>query len=166
MKTISLRYTDKFAPNNGTISEHRKLLAKKGYVWYGKMGAPVSDKVSAMMMCNSNPRLLLIHSGSTERYWLYVDSISREIPPKEEYPAYYHNMAKHCKTWFRICAIEQAERNVMGQCKVISSGAPLSEVSRHSMSPYFIIEFDEGGVIRSNDRKRQIGNTSRISKGI
>lgn len=38
-----------------------------------------------------------------------------------------------------------ADKSVMGKCKVVSSGAPLSEVSRHSMSPYFVIEysFDE-----------------------
>ena len=67
MKTISLRYTDKFAPSNGTIDAHKEILKDKGYVWYGKMGTPISRKIASMILSNNSPRFLLIHSGSTER---------------------------------------------------------------------------------------------------
>ena len=41
--------------------------------------------------------------------------------------------------------IEEANKNIMSLCKVASSGALLSMASKSSMSPYFIIEYDEGG---------------------
>lgn len=145
MRTISLRYTDKFAPENGTIEEHVKIIREKGYVWYGKMGTPISQKVSEMLMSNDEPCFLLIHSGAIERYWVYFNEISRERPEYEDFPTYYHSLADNCKSWFRVNRIEPAEKGVVGKCKVISSGAVLSEASRHSMSPYFIIEFEETG---------------------
>ena len=143
MKTISLRYTDKFAPGNGTIEAHKAIIDAIGYAWYGKMGPPISEKVANIILDNSRPRFLLVHSGAQDRYWVYIDKISREQPPFNEFPAYYSAIAKDFKTWFRIVRIENAEKNVMAKCTVSSSGATLSEASRHSMSPYFIIEYQE-----------------------
>lgn len=40
----------------------------------------------------------------------------------------------------KVSRFEKAERNVMSKCVVASSGKTLSIASRHSMSPYFIIE--------------------------
>lgn len=146
MKTISLRYTDKFATSNGTIEEHKRILKEKGFVWYGKMGAPISEKVAQTILDNPLPRFLLIHSGFTDRYWIHIDKISRVQPSKDDYPSYYHEKAEHIGTWFRVISITEADRSVMSRCKVASSGAPLSEVSRHSMNPYFIIEYQDAEV--------------------
>lgn len=93
-----------------------------------------------MLMKQDEIRLLLIHSGKTDRYWAYVDKIIKERPGFDEFPAYYHDIAENFKTWFRITKIEEAPKNVMSQTKVASSGATLGEASKHSMSPYFIIE--------------------------
>ena len=41
--------------------------------------------------------------------------------------------------------IEEAEKNVMAACSVLSSGVLLSVASKSSMSPYFIINYTEGG---------------------
>ena len=143
MKTISLRYTDNFAPDKGTIVAHQNVLDVKGYVWYGKLGTPISLKIASMLLNNPEPRFLLIHSGAFDRYWIYFDKISREQPIYEDFPDYYHNIADRLKTWFRIIRIEKAEKNVMSKCVVVSSGLPLSDASRHSMSPYFIIEYNK-----------------------
>ena len=50
MKGIALRFFEKFATEEGTIAEHQKLIAQKGYAYYGKMGNPVSDKNIRMLM--------------------------------------------------------------------------------------------------------------------
>ena len=42
MKTIALRFSDNFAPLDGTIAEHKKMIELNGYVWYGKLGLKVS----------------------------------------------------------------------------------------------------------------------------
>ena len=141
MKGVALRYFEKFSTEEGTIAEHQKLIDKNGYVYYGKMGNPFSDKNIKMLMEQGEAKVLLIHSGKTERYWATVDKITKVQPPYNDFPEYYHDIADKFKTWFRIIKIEEAPKDVMSKCKVASSGSTLGEASKHSMSPYFIIDF-------------------------
>ena len=145
MKTIALRFSDGFATSAGTIAEHKKLIETNGFVWYGKLGSAVSDKVCQEVLENEKPRILLIHSGKTARYWAYIDKVSKETPTLSDIPEYYRDQADVFRTWFRVLKIEEADKGVMSACTVASSGAPLSMASRSSMSPYFIIEYAEGG---------------------
>ena len=94
-------------------------------------------------MENENPRILLIHSGKTGRYWAYIKKLQYDIPTKSEIPEYYRDNAGIFKTWFRVVKIEEAPKSVLGNCVVASSQRPLSEVSKSSMSPYFIINVEE-----------------------
>ena len=143
MLTLALRFAETFAPPNGTIDAHRQIIDVQGYVWYGKLGLPVSAKVCEQLLNEDNPRILLIHSGGINRYWAYISEITREMPRSGEYPKYYGEKADLMKTWFKVLCFEDAPKNVMGLCKLRSSGAVLSEVSKHSMSPYFIVEYNE-----------------------
>ena len=34
MNTIALRFAENFAPEEGTIDAHKKLIHEDGYVWY------------------------------------------------------------------------------------------------------------------------------------
>ncbi len=140
MNTISIRFTDKFASNLGTIYEHQKIIDENGYVWYGKLGSVPSAKVQDMILKNNNPKILLIHSGKTDRYWLYIEKITKQ-PEYDYIPDYYRDKFQDIKCWFKVIKIEEAPKNVISDCYVLSSGAPLSEASKHSMSPYFIIEY-------------------------
>ena len=87
---------------------------------------------------------LLIKSGKTDRYWVHFKEVSTEKPSVKEYPAYYGEKAEMMKTWFKVTEFEPAPRDVMSHCFVASSGNSLSEASRHSMSPYFIIDYKDG----------------------
>ena len=140
MKTIALRFADNFAPKNGTIAEHQRIIDVIGYVWYGKLGASVSNPVSQQILKNVDSRILLIHSGSSYRYWAYIDDIQHEVPEIAAIPEYYRDMADSFKTWFRVKRFEKAPKDILSKCTVISSGSTLSQASKHSMSPYFIIE--------------------------
>lgn len=144
MKTIALRFSDNFAPEMGTIAAHQQCIEQKGYVWYGKLGSAVSDKMCKELMANDSTKILLIHSGRTARYWAYIDKVQKEIPKLVDIPEYYRNQAGLFKTWFRVTKIEEADKTVMAHCVVASSGAPLSRTSKSSMSPYFIIEYNGG----------------------
>ena len=146
MTTIALRFAETFAPDEGTIHMHQKIIDQFGFVWYGKLGLPISKKIQALILQEKAPRILLIHSGKTNRYWAYIDMIQNETPDLMFVPSYYGAMAEKMKTWFRVTKINTAEKNVMSNCWVKSSGVSLSSVSRHSISPYFIIEYNtEGG---------------------
>ena len=144
MKTIALRFADNIAPQDGTIAEHERIIEQMGFVWYGKFGTRVSEKVRAEIMSNDERRILLIHSGTSKRYWLHIDEISYETPELAGVPEYYRDISGTVKTWFKVTRIEKADKSVMAKCTVASSGSPLSAVSRQSMSPYFIIDYNEG----------------------
>ena len=137
--TIALRFADTFAPTEGTIQAHQNVINRLGFVWYGKLGSKISLRVAKSILSNEQPRILLIHSGKTGRYWAYIEEISFDIPPKNEIPSYYRENAYKFKTWFKITKIEEAPKTILGDCVVISSHKPLSEASKYSMSPYFII---------------------------
>lgn len=144
MKTIALRFGETFSPECGTIAAHQKVIDDLGYVWYGKLGTAVSSKIIEEMKQIEDPKFLLINSGKADRYWVHFKEVSTEKPSVEEYPSYYGEKAEMMKTWFKVTAFEPAPKDVMSHCFVASSGNSLSEASRHSMSPYFIIDYKDG----------------------
>jgi len=143
MKTISLRFSENFSPEVGTIAAHQQLIDSLGYVWYGKLGKPISANVVKEIMQNEDPKILLINSGKQDRYWAHITEVSRLLPPLNEIPEYYRNIGNKFACWFKVISFDKAKHDIMSQCFVASSGNTLSVASRHSMSPYFIILFME-----------------------
>ena len=93
------------APEAGTIAKHEEIITTLGYVWYGKLGAAVSNTVISQILNNKEPKILLIHSGAIGRYWAYIDAVQKETPEASAIPAYYLNVVggnimteKHLKT--------------------------------------------------------------------
>lgn len=143
MKTIALRFAENFAPPIGTIAAHQELIDALGYVWYGKLGTPISYEIADVILKNENPRILLIHSGKQKRYWAYITEIIKTTPCLDSIPDYYRAEHSKFKVWFKVCKFEEASREIMSNCFVSSSKTPLNLVSRSSMSPYFIIDVNE-----------------------
>lgn len=143
MKTVALRFADNFAPPEGTIAAHKAMIAKKGYVWYGKLGSTISEASIQMVMDNQPAKVLLIHSGTQKRYWAYVDAITRVFPGEGEFPEYYKDKASCIKAWIKMSKIENAPKDILSKCRVLSSGELLSQTSRHSISPYYRIIVNE-----------------------
>ena len=78
------------------------------------------------------------------RYWAYIEAIQYEVPNKEAIPKYYRDTAGTFKTWFKVKSFKQTDKDVMSKCVVASSGRALGDASKHSMSPYFIINAPTG----------------------
>lgn len=142
MKTLALRFGETFSPKCGTINAHKQGIDKNGYVWYGKSGPAVSDQKINEMRREGTTKILLIHSGGFDRWWAYIDEITKETPT-QGIPDYYKNDASRFKTWFKITKFEEAPKDIMGKCIVISSKSRLSDASRYSMNPCFYIEYDD-----------------------
>lgn len=141
MKTIALRFADNYAPKEGTIKLHQEIINTNGYVWYGKFGNTLSQKNIDLLMSQPDRRILLIKSGFPERYWAYFEEIKKEKPQDvENIPEYYRENTDKIRCWFKIKKIDKAENNVMSKFIISSSKMPLSEASKHSLNPYFIIE--------------------------
>lgn len=143
MKVLSLRYGENFAPPCGTMSAHKSLISTYGFVWYGKFGCPISKKVVTQVMNEKPTRVLFIKSGTSERYWAEIETITRQCPEERFIPEYYRNMASKIKCWIKIKRIYDAPRDVMSECIVASSGTPLTVASRVSMNPCLLVEYIE-----------------------
>ncbi len=141
MKTIALRFSDNYAPKEGMIFHHNYLIEKYGYVWYGKFGNAVSKEIINGQLESDDPKFLLIKSGGIDRYWVHFDKYVQDTPEVDKIPEYYRNNAKDIKCWFRITRFEKADKDVLSKCFVLSSGDCLSTASKHSMNPYFKIEY-------------------------
>ena len=98
------------------------------------------NKIVDEILQSEEPRILLISSGKTDRYWAHISAISNECPKRGLSPDYYRDKIEKIRTWFKVVKFEKADSNIMSKCMVTSSGSSLSEASKHSMSPYFKIE--------------------------
>ena len=141
MKTIALRFSDNYAPKEGMIYLHQQLINKKGFVWYGKFGNRISQDIIREQLNTNDPKILLIKSGSVERYWMHFSDYQEETPPLDNIPEYYRNNCSEIKCWFKVILFERAEKDVLSRCFVLSSGDCLSNSSKHSMNPYFKIDY-------------------------
>lgn len=141
IKTIALRFSDNYAPKEGMIKLHQDVIDKFGYVWYGKFGNKISKEIIEEQLKTSDPKILLIKSGSVERYWLHFQSHQVETPELDKIPEYYRKSCQDIKCWFKVTNFEKAEKNVLSKCYILSSGDCLSNASRHCLNPYFKIEY-------------------------
>ena len=143
MKLLSLRFGEKFAPKCGTIAAHTEIINKYGFVWYGKFGNTISDRILKEIMAEPDPRILLIKSGTQDRYWAHISEYKKVKPDQKEcIPSYYREDSTRVKVWFKIVKIERAPSDIMSKCRIISSGALLSLSSRSSMNPCAFVNYD------------------------
>ena len=56
MRTIALRFANNFAPAEGTIAAHQSMIAQFGYVWYGKLGTPISKIIAQQILNNKEKK--------------------------------------------------------------------------------------------------------------
>jgi hypothetical protein len=143
MKTIALRFSDNYAPKEGTIKLHQNLIEKYGYVWYGKFGNSISKEMKTILLENKDKRFLLIKSGGIDRYWIYYETVESKISDNIHIPEYYRNNTDKIGAWFKVIAIKKAENNIMGKCIITATGQVLSLASKYSMNPYFKITYNE-----------------------
>ena len=141
MKTIALRFSDSFAPKNGTIIEHDKVIGENGFVWYGKLGKKISHAILSSLLQNGPTKILFIKAGSAENYWATLVDASYE--KQAPYPSYYGQDANYMKTWLKIIKFEVADADVLKKCIIPSTGNKLSDIYKKSMGSYFIIEIQK-----------------------
>ena len=143
LTTIALRFGENFAPAEGTIEAHSQIIQKKGFVWFGKIGKPISNKVIDSLKTDNCEKILLISSGKQDRYWAHIEDITRSLEDYSAVPEYYRDKVTHVGVWFKIVKFEAAPKDIMSKCFIKSSGVSLGLTSRSSMNPFFIIKCDE-----------------------
>ena len=141
MKTFALRFSDNYAPKDGMIFHHQQLIDKYNYVWYGKFGNNISKEILNEQLKTNDPKFLLIKSGGIERYWVHFVEYKNQVSELEKIPDYYRNSSSNINNWFKVTKFEKTDKDVLSKCFVLSSGDCLSIVSKHSMNPYFKIDY-------------------------
>ncbi|MCI5631012.1 MAG: hypothetical protein MR345_01400 [Bacilli bacterium] len=139
MKTICLRFSDAYAPEKGTIQSHQEIINRNGFVWYGKKGAKISKEVLEDLLKNGPVEIVLIKSGSDERYLATL--IDFDYKKKSECPDYYKDYLFDMSTWLKITSIKKTDSDILDHCFVISSGLPINSIIKKSMGSYFIVEY-------------------------
>ena len=99
VKTLILRFRDLSIPN--TIEEHKKIIAEKGYVWWGWWSKP-QEKLPATIFMELNQKTELeVYLFDSGQKWFYkaqcntihYDTKGDEFTPDEKdcIPLYYRN---------------------------------------------------------------------------
>lgn len=112
VKTLILRFRDLSIPN--TIEEHKKIIAEKGYVWWGWWSKP-QEKLPATIFMELNQKteleVYLFDSGQKCFYkaqcnTIHYDTKGDEFTPDEKdcIPLYYRN--QKYLAWFKLNKIE------------------------------------------------------------
>jgi hypothetical protein len=145
---LVVRFSDTMFGMEDVVSIHNQVVAKQGYVWFGKLGQAISQmRVDWLnkQVGKKIPTYLYLVKGNRRKSTAYrtdLLAISRESPEgKGFYPAYYaeKELLKHMKTWMKIGQIESIEMSEMNGLKAISSIFPISETLARSSSGYFLV---------------------------
>lgn len=144
MRVITLRFGENFAPKSGTINAHIDLINKHGFVWFGKYGNAISVNTITDWQNQDECYILLIKSGTLERYWGRCVQFERNIDSnqKKYIPKYYSNDLNRIKCWFKLVEIFPADQKVMSKCTLVSNGSDLTTASKVSMNPCMYCNFN------------------------
>lgn len=142
MKTAVFRFTDNYAPKEGTVKLHEDVIKSKKYVWYGVFGIGLSDKNINIILDNPEKKVLLVKSKTMECYWCNIENVTKDKPDLEYIPSYYRNDTSRVKTWLKISKIEKIDSSILDKCTVLSTQKKLKDSINKGMSSYFIVDID------------------------
>ena len=120
------------------IEEHKTLLNKNGFVWFGKIGNKPTDKaLNRMIEDNSNYVLL---KEPKKAYICTFETYQHDIP-SEGYPAYYSTEIlpnREFSIWFKLLSINEVKDfSVLNDIVLKSSRSPILETARKSIASHF-----------------------------
>ena len=138
MITLVLRFSDSFAPKDGTLAEHLSIIRQKGYVLWGKKGPRISEPVVKKIMAQDDPKVILVKGK--ERYWAKIEDIYQGCPQKSFVPEYYRSDVVFYGSFLKVTKIERADENILDNCYVCTTGRRMSDIINKAMASYFIVE--------------------------
>lgn len=124
------------------IDEHKAIIKKNDYVWFGKIGVkPAKSKVEAMLDDGNGYIMLKKPNGV---YLCEFDAFSNDKPEDHEYPTYYNNKnligEREFSMWFRIREIlEFEDKEILNEIIIKSSREKFMITANKSMSSLFYV---------------------------
>ena len=146
---IVIRFSDNLFSVGDVVAKHNAVVENNGYVWFGKMGSPISQGRMDLLntqIAKNTPTFVYFVKGIRNKSTFYradVLAISREInlSEKEAIPKYYQEkeLTQFMKTWLKILEISQIEESAMSTLKTTSSIFRLQDTLVRSSSGYFFV---------------------------
>lgn len=120
------------------ILEHKNLLIKNGFVWFGKIGNKPTDKALKKMIAENTNYILL--KEPVKAYICTFETYQHD-QPLEGFPSYYTTEIlpnRKFSIWFKILSIKEVKNlNVLNDVVLKSSRSPVLETVRRSMASHF-----------------------------
>jgi len=147
---FAVRFSDNLFSVGNVVERHNELVKHLGYVWFGKMGMPISqnriDMVNQQIQNNIPTNLFLVQGNRKKSNYFKANllSVARELPKSDKgsFPKYYNEnkIIKHIQTWFKITEIYPIDSSEINNLKAISSINPLGETLVRSSTGYFMVQ--------------------------
>lgn len=121
------------------IDEHLKVMDKKGYVWFGKIGNKPTNKALVKMLEEESNYILLKEPQNA--YICRFEAYSDKMPADGDYPDYYKTEilpTRHFSLWFKLVYIKKVDdMNLLSSVVLKSSRSPILETTSKSMASHF-----------------------------
>lgn len=147
---LTVRYGEHFAPPEGTIAAHLRVIENHGFVWFGKMGSPMArariEVLNRQIVEGTPTYLVLVRARANGRtvHLCRISDMSRERPTDEaSIPAYYRSRPG-VGVWIRLTSIQSASPAVLAKLQVSSSSSPLTQTLAASAKSFFYVTGPSG----------------------
>lgn len=148
---ILLRFNDHLKYD--TIQCHKEVIDANGFVWFGKIGSPVSKvfilSCQDSIQAGEKVNLFLVKSKSSNNM-LYKSEILhitnsdlRKSPDNIFIPEYYRHANHNIHCWFKLNKLLRLPSSYLGKLSVASSTMPVLETIGSSMSGILYVEYKD-----------------------
>lgn len=152
-KLLLVRYSDFLFGN--CIEEHKKIIDKNGYCWFGKVGKQKPSKKLCDIVLNNERPMIFLHSAK-KSFICDVETIVFDKPDDNVYPPYYNDILfdknNYPSAYFKIKSCYEIEKNVLDNFIVSSSRNFLPSSLHSSMNSIFLVECSNNIEIRGVDK--------------
>lgn len=124
------------------ICEHKKIIEKKGYVWFLKTGKkPSMSKIESVI--EDGGYIIFKESKHVgNNYYIGTFSeVNNEKPLDMSYcPSYYENVKAYSEVWFKVTSIFKMDEALVDSLVISSNGHPLLEMIDRTMSSFMFVK--------------------------
>ncbi len=147
---LVIRFSDSRFRIEDVVDAHNEIVSNVGYVWFGKMGLPISvTKIDHLKQQIAIKRPTFVYLVKNFRmkssfYKANILDITRQLPAieVENFPNYYrqYDLINYIKTWLKISKVVPVNSEEIDNIKVVKSVFTLRETLSRSASGHFWVK--------------------------
>jgi hypothetical protein len=146
---LVVRFSDDLFGIGDVITKHNDVVARSGYVWFGKIGVALSANRIELLnqqIAEGTTTFAYLVKGNRKiptAYRASLLSLTKELPKSESkyFPQYYSDkgLLQFMKVWLKMGEIYPIELSTLNNLKTISSINLILETLARSSSGYFFV---------------------------